>query len=50
MIQGGVGDENTVTGLIYEAKVDSSDFLNNPKGYVVKCMDVFLISPIDKND
>ena len=41
MIQGGGGGGNTITGLIYEAKVDLSKFLNSQKGYVVKGMDIF---------
>ena len=41
MIQGGTGGGNTITGLIYEAKVDLYNFLNNQKGYVLKGMDIF---------
>ncbi|MBR6749555.1 MAG: hypothetical protein IKM10_03560, partial [Bacteroidaceae bacterium] len=41
MIRGGVGGGNTKTGLIYEAKVDLTTFLNAQKGYVVKDMDIF---------
>ncbi len=41
MIEGGVGGGNTITGLIYEAKVDLSKFLNSQKGYLVKGMDIF---------
>lgn len=36
MIKGGTGGSNTLTGLIYEAKVDLSNFLNSRKGYSVK--------------
>ena len=35
MIRGGIGGGNTKTGLIYEAKVDLTTFLNDQKGYVV---------------
>lgn len=35
MIRGGIGDGNTKTGLIYEATVDLTTFLNAQKGYVV---------------
>ena len=41
MIRGGIGGGNTKTGLIYEAKVDLTTFLNGQKGYVVKDMDIF---------
>lgn len=41
MIRGGIGGGNTKTGLIYEAKVDLTTFLNDQKGYVVKDMDIF---------
>jgi len=36
MIKGGTGGSNTLTGLIYEAKVDLNNFLNSRKGYSVK--------------
>ena len=35
MIKGGVGGSNTLTGLIYEAKVDLALFLNSQEGYNV---------------
>lgn len=35
MIKGGVGGSNTLTGLVYEAKVDLADFLNAQEGYKV---------------
>ena len=34
MIRGGIGGGNTKTGLIYEAEVDLTTFLNDQKGYV----------------
>lgn len=42
MKKGGKGGGNTVTGLIYEGKVDLSAFLMKQKGYEVKNHDVFL--------
>ncbi len=42
MIRGGIGGGNTKTGLIYEAKVDLTTFLNDQKGYVVKDMNIFI--------
>ena len=41
MKKGGKGGGNTVTGLIYEGKVDLSAFLMKQKGYEVKKHDVF---------
>ena len=41
MIKGGIGGGNTITGLIYEAKVDLATFLNAQVGYKVKGMDVY---------
>ena len=41
MKKGGKGGGNTVTGLIYEGKVDLSAFLKKHKGYEVKKHDVF---------
>ncbi len=35
MITGGTGGANTLTGLIYEGKVDLKTFLNNQHGYRV---------------
>lgn len=35
MIKDGIGGGNTITGLIYEAKVDLATFLNNQKDYKV---------------
>lgn len=59
MIRGGIGGGNTKTGLIYEAKVNLTTFLNGQKGYVVKDMDIFYndiplhelgVPPVDEND
>ena len=36
MKRGGVGGSNTLTGLIYEAKVDLGTFLNQQQGYDVQ--------------
>ena len=41
MIKGGIGGGNTITGLIYEAKVDLGVFLNNQQGYKVDGFRVF---------
>lgn len=49
MKQGGTGGGNTITGLIYEAKVDLANFLNSQKGYVVKGMDIFFNSELVGN-
>ena len=35
MIKGGIGGGNTITGLLYEAKVDLGSFLSQQKGYKV---------------
>lgn len=35
MIEGGIGGGNTITGLIYEAKVDLATFLNSQECYEV---------------
>lgn len=35
MIKGGTGGSNTLTGLLYEAKVDLGEFLNLQNGYKV---------------
>ena len=35
MITGGTGGANTLTGLIYEGKVDLKTFLNQQQGYRV---------------
>lgn len=35
MIEGGIGGGNTITGLIFEGKVDIADFLQSQKGYRV---------------
>ena len=35
MKKGGKGGGNTITGLIYEAKVDLESFLNQQDGYLV---------------
>ena len=36
MRKGGTGESNTLTGLLYEAKVDLKEFLNAQKGYKVQ--------------
>ncbi len=41
MKKGGVGGGNTITGLIYEAKVDLGTFLNQQEDYKVVGFDVF---------
>ena len=41
MIEGGTGGGNTITGLLYEAKVELVDFLNQIKGYCVKGIEVY---------
>lgn len=41
MIKGGTGGGNTITGLIYEAKVDLGTFLNQQQDYKVSGYDVF---------
>lgn len=42
MIEGGIGGGNTITGLIYEGRVDLATFLSQQKNYsVVNNMDVF---------
>lgn len=33
MITGGTGGANTLTGLVYEGKIDLKTFLNNQQGY-----------------
>ena len=35
MIKGGIGGGNTITGLLYEAKVDLGIFLSQQEGYKV---------------
>ena len=40
MIKGGVGGGNTITGLIYEGKVDLATYLSQQKNYEVKGSDV----------
>ena len=35
MIKGGVGGGNTITGLIYEGKVDLSTYLSQQKDYSI---------------
>lgn len=40
MIEGGTGGGNTITGLLYEAKVELVDFLNQQKGYCVNGIEV----------
>lgn len=41
MIKGGKGGGNTITGLIYEGKVDLATFLNKQEGYFVNESEVF---------
>ena len=41
MIKGGVGGGNTITGLIYEGKVDLSTYLSQQNDYDVKGSEVF---------
>lgn len=41
MIKDGTGGGNTITGLIYEGKVDLATFLNQQEGYEVKDTEVF---------
>lgn len=41
MIEGGIGGGNTKTGLIYEANVDLSSFLDSQEGYAVIGMNIF---------
>ncbi len=35
MKEGGTGGRNTITGLIFEGKVDLSTFINQQKDYTV---------------
>ena len=41
MIKGGVGGGNTITGLIYEGKVDLATYLSQQKNYEVRGSEVF---------
>ena len=41
MIKGGIGGCNTITGLIYEGKVDLATYLSKQKIYEVKGSEVF---------
>ena len=41
MIKGGVGGGNTITGLIYEGKVDLATYLSRQKNYEVKGSEVY---------
>ena len=41
MIKGGKGGGNTITGLIYEGKVDLGTFLRKQKDYLVRDSEVF---------
>ena len=41
MVKGGVGGGNTITGLIYEGKVDLATYLSQQKNYEVKDTEVF---------
>ncbi len=41
MKEGGTGGGNTITGLIYEGKVDLTTFINQQKDYSVIGNDVF---------
>lgn len=42
MITGGTGGANTLTGLIYEGKVDLKTFLNQQQGYRVRIILSFI--------
>lgn len=48
MIKGGVGGGNTITGLIYEGKVDLATYLSQQKNYEVKGSDYFDYIPLQK--
>lgn len=41
MKKGGIGGSNTITGLIYEGKVDLTTYLSQQKGYDVSGNEVF---------
>ena len=41
MIRGGIGGGNTITGLIYEGKVDLATYLSQQKNYEVQGSEVF---------
>lgn len=41
MVRGGKGGGNTVTGLIYEGKVDLPTYLSQQRGYTVKGSEVY---------
>ena len=41
MKKGGIGGGNTVTGLVYEGKVDLASFLTKQPSYQVNGHDVF---------
>lgn len=41
MKKGGIGGGNTITGLIYEGKVDLATFIAEQKNYAVEGNDVF---------
>ena len=43
MITGGTGGANTLTGLIFEGKVDLKTFLNQQPGYKVDRSHVFYL-------
>lgn len=43
MITGGKGGSNTLTGLIFEGKVDLNTFLNQQPGYKVEGSHVFYL-------
>lgn len=44
MITGGTGGANTLTGLIFEGKVDLKTFLNQQPGYKVMGSHVFYLN------
>lgn len=43
MITGGIGGANTLTGLVFEDKVDLKTFLNQQPGYKVVGSHVFYL-------
>lgn len=43
MKKGGTGGGNTITGLIYEGKVDLATFIAEQKNYAVEGNDVFFV-------
>ena len=41
MVKGGTGGGNTITGLIYEGKVDLPTYLAQQRGYTVNGSEVY---------